>query len=243
MKQHHAKGHTHKHTSTAKHSGTKKHNPGKQHQGHGKKGPKTSPGPLVVAKHPKHQKARKLAEPPVRPGITPFASRGRLDGPGASLADWDACTAIALGASLRLAGWPVGDQDVLALHVAAGGGRDVGVSILAALDTAARVGLAGVRPRSWESVPAELIGAGAPVRGWEVRADRPAVTRSFRATGSHTVRHARPDQRNAVILGVELPGPHALAVDGGGVWSWGEWHPWECFGGAVAEEAWQVTWP
>lgn len=208
MKQHHAKGHTAKHTSTAKHSGTKKHNPGKHHQGHATKGPKTSPGPLVVAQHPKHPKARKLAV-------------------GTA---WPCCSAEALGASLRLAGWPVGDEDVLALHVAAGGSEDRGVPILAALQTAARCGLAGVRPRGFRPRPLlNAIGSGYPSPGRTPGTDGAAV----------------------LILGTDLPagwyspepGPHALVLDGPGVWSWGAWHPWGCFGGAEVDEVWRVVWP
>lgn len=273
MKHHAAKGHTHKHTSAHKHSGTKKHNPGKHHPGHGKKGPKTSPGPLVVAQHPKHPKARKLARVPAidqgdaQRGLLRLclASGGEAEPrqpPGASpcLADWDACTAIALGASLRLAGWPVTDEDVLALHVAAGGSRDTGVSILAGLQTAARDGLAGVRPRGFESVgaagahdhddrdftghPGELLDVTVPLGQQAAALSAPETVGPFFAADDQ-------GHMGSAILGAELPagwyspqpGPHALVLDGPGVWSWGEWHPWGCFPGAVVEECWRVVWP
>jgi hypothetical protein len=162
------------------------HHPAQQ-GGKGHHKPKVSGGPVVVPAHPKQARQKK---------------RGLAPGDG-----WECCSAEALGASLRLAGWPVGDGDVLALHLAAGGSRDTGVSILAALQTAARVGLAGTYPRGFDLIAPE---------------------------------GALNGQR--LILGTELPGPHALTVDGPGVWSWGEWHPWENFGDAVIEEAWLIEW-
>ena len=104
-----------------------------QHHGGGQgRKPAVSPGPLVVPTHP-HQPRKK--------------KRGLAVGEGVAC-----CSAEALAASLRLAGWPVGDGDVLALHEAAGGSQDAGVSILAVLETAARVGLAGVHLRGFEPV-------------------------------------------------------------------------------------------
>jgi hypothetical protein len=52
------------------------------------------------------------------------------------------------------------------------------------------------------------------------------------------------DDPAAVILGLELPGPHAVAVAPEGCWlSWGA-HYCPCeFPDAVIEEAWAVTWP
>jgi hypothetical protein len=183
VKQHHHP-HPGKHQGhTKKHTG--QHQPPPHRKGH--KGPAVTPGPLVVpVPSPQHHRKRGLALGEAVP----------------------CCSAEALAASLRLAGWPVGEADVLALHEAAGGSRDAGVSIEAALETAARVGLAGCRPRGFAPVTIDIRGP----RG------------------------------RGLILGADLPGPHALAVDGGGVWSWGEWHPWSCFAAAVAEEAWSVTW-
>lgn len=46
----------------------------------------------------------------------------------------------------------------------------------------------------------------------------------------------------ALILGVDLPGPHAVLATADGWWSWGELHcPCE-FPDAVIEEAWAVSW-
>jgi hypothetical protein len=44
-----------------------------------------------------------------------------------------------------------------------------------------------------------------------------------------------------VLLGVDTPGPHTIAVAPCGCWlSWGHaWEPWD----ATVEEAWEITWP
>jgi hypothetical protein len=211
-----AKGTTRKHAGTGKHHGTSKHHP-THHKHHAK----TASGghQTAVAKHPHHAKARTMplaqAESRVRPGITPFASRERLDGPGAwVLADVACCSAEAVAASLRLAGWPVGDEDILALHAAAGGSQDAGVTILAALEAACEFGLAGLRPIGFEEV---------------MPCDYPLLPQ--RATGA------------GLILGAELPGPHAVCADAETWWTWGEaWCPC-AFPDAVVEEAWSVRWP
>jgi hypothetical protein len=217
VKQHHHphpgkhQGHTKKHTK--KHTG--QHQPPPHRKGH--KGPAVTPGPLVVpVPSPQHHRKRGLALGEAVP----------------------CCSAEALAASLRLAGWPVGEADVLALHEAAGGSRDAGVSIEAALETAARVGLAGCRPRSFEPFDIEEVADGATTA----------------STTAHQLGYPDPllagdrshdhlwDRGCSLILGADLPGPHALTADDGGVWSWGEWHPWSCFAAAAAEEAWSVTW-
>ena len=46
-----------------------------------------------------------------------------------------------------------------------------------------------------------------------------------------------------LILGADLPGPHALCDDGTAWWSWGEPYDPAAFPGAVVEEAWEVWWP
>lgn len=60
------------------------------------------------------------------------------------------CSAEALAASLRLAGVPVGDEDVMALYEHTASGPDAGASVLATLEAASRFGLAAVRPVSFE---------------------------------------------------------------------------------------------
>lgn len=48
---------------------------------------------------------------------------------------------------------------------------------------------------------------------------------------------------SGLILGVDLPGPHAVLTTPGGWWSWGELYDPDQFPDAVIEEAWEVTWP
>jgi hypothetical protein len=47
----------------------------------------------------------------------------------------------------------------------------------------------------------------------------------------------------AVILGVDLPGDHAVVADSGRWWSWGTAWPLSAFPRAVTWEAWEVQWP
>jgi len=52
-----------------------------------------------------------------------------------------------------------------------------------------------------------------------------------------------PDGRR-LILGLDLPGPHAVCAGPDGAWwSWGEPYDPAGFPDAVIEEAWAVTWP
>jgi hypothetical protein len=114
------------------------------------------------------------------------------------------CAAEALAATLRLAGWPVGPSDVLALYGHTAGDPDAGAFIPAALEAAYAHGLAGVRPVSF-----------APVD---------------------------PGDPAASILGLDLPGPHAVAATPEGWWSWGSLHDPAGWLDAVIEEAWAVRW-
>lgn len=51
------------------------------------------------------------------------------------------------------------------------------------------------------------------------------------------------DQSLRLLLGVELPGPHALVAVGDGPWiSWGELYDPAAFPDAIIEEAWVVAW-
>lgn len=47
---------------------------------------------------------------------------------------------------------------------------------------------------------------------------------------------------SGLILGVDLPGPHAVLTVPGGWWSWGEPYDPATWPDAVVEEAWAVTW-
>lgn len=123
------------------------------------------------------------------------------------------CSAEALAASLRLTGVPVSDEDVLALYWRTADDEDAGASILATLEVAAEFGLAGVRPASFAA-----MGSDAGLRSRHL-VDTP---------------HDR-----ALILGVDLPGPHAVLATPDGWHSWGDlYDPWT----DDIEEAWEVTW-
>jgi hypothetical protein len=71
------------------------------------------------------------------------------------------CSAEAVAASLRLAGGPVTDSAVLALHRYAGGSGSAALTIEAALAAACEAGLGGVRPLNFSPVglddPAAVI--------------------------------------------------------------------------------------
>jgi len=123
VKQTAAKGVTAKHAGTAKHGQAKKHSPAQTLAW--QKAGAAARKAHRVAKHPAHAKPAALA----------------LAG------DVACCAAEALAASLRMAGHPVADADVLALYLAITGDPDAGAPIAATLEAAADVGLAGHRPR------------------------------------------------------------------------------------------------
>lgn len=124
------------------------------------------------------------------------------------------CAAEALAASLRLAGRRVGDCDVLALYRRTASDPDTGATVLATLQAAYEYGLAGYRPAGTWPVP---LGPTGP-------------------------RNPGPDY-TPLILGLELPGSHAvLAAPDGSWWSWGEQYDPGEWPDAVIEEAWAVTW-
>jgi hypothetical protein len=130
------------------------------------------------------------------------------------------CSAEALAASLRLAGWPVTDADVLALYRLTARDDDAGASILATLEAAAEYGLAGWRPVFEEVMPY------GPEHCW-------CSTESGQL---HRVTRA------GLVYGVDLPGPHAV-LDTGSEWiTWGQAWPARAFPDAVIEEAWTIEW-
>jgi hypothetical protein len=122
------------------------------------------------------------------------------------------CAAEAVAASLRLSGRTVSDADVLELYRRTASDPDTGATILATLEAACEFGLAGWRPNAWSQ-------AGAP------------IAQCLFDLGP------RP-----LILGVDLPGPHAVLDDGSGWWSWGELYDPAEWPDAVIEEAWALTW-
>ena len=136
------------------------------------------------------------------------------------------CSAEAIAASLRLAGARVSDDDVLELHWRAGGDEDTGVTILAALEAAMEWGLAGYRP---------TFSGGRPTLS-----DADALTCSNGKAFTYYRRSVRPPA--TLLLGLELPGPHAVLADAGRWWSWGKPYDPLTWPDARIEEAWAVTW-
>lgn len=123
------------------------------------------------------------------------------------------CSAEALAASLRLAGAAVSDADVLALYWRTADDEDAGASILATLEAAARFGLAGAQPASFAAMGADV--------------------------GLRSLRLVDTPHDRALILGISLPGPHAVLATADGWWSWGElYDPWT----DRIDEAWKVSW-
>jgi hypothetical protein len=130
------------------------------------------------------------------------------------------CAAEALAASLRLTGRPVSDADVLALYRHTADGPDAGATILATLEAAAEFGLSGHR----------------------LAAARHLACTEFQADGLTALCRELPLQGSALILGVDLPGPHTVLAAPDGWWSWGEPYDPACWPDAVIEEAWALTW-
>ena len=172
------------------------------------------------------------------------------------------CSAEALAASLRLAGVPVSDGDVLALYWRTADDEDAGASILATLEAVAEFGLAGVRG-TWAATPVRNRFF-VPFNFVSSRTDRamPVVSGAeqdpvilaapddhplYGQSGHAGVMPGAPRGEclpgHALILGVDLPGPHAVLATADGWRSWGELYDPAAFPDAVIEEAWEVTWP
>ncbi len=154
---------------------------------------------------------------------------------GLSLGEGVACCSVeALAASLRLAGAAVSDDDVLELHWRAGGGTDTGVSVLAALEAAQEFGLAGYR-LAW-------FGPGRPTAARVSRPGFQGMT-GCSASGRCPRSAARSGQLTSqLILGLELPGPHAVLAEPDHWWSWGKRYDPASFPHARIEQAWAVSW-
>jgi hypothetical protein len=126
------------------------------------------------------------------------------------------CSAEALAMSLRLAGAAVSDEDVLELYWRTAADADAGASILATLAAAAEFGLAAERPVRLPPFSAVAI--------------RPGSRQFYGAVQAPQL---------PLILGINLPGPHAVLATADGWWSWGElYEPWT----DDIDEAWEVTW-
>ena len=177
--------------------------------------------------HKHHKAAKHHAKPHKHKGTV---ARGLATG-----AEVASCAAEALAASLRLPGLSVSSADVLALHRAAGADDETGVPVLALLEAASEHGLAGVRPVSYSPV-IEFLDSG-------YRPDAPMLARTELAAGDVAGERLASARPVSLILGVELPGAHAVLATPEGWWSWGElWCPVCDFPDAVAEEAWLVRW-
>lgn len=108
-----------KHAGTTKHASTAKHTP------------------------TAHKKAAAAAKQTARrTALTAKAAKARA----LSLGEVSCCSADALAASLRLAGWPCGPADVLALYKLTADSPGAGASVVATLEAAYAHGLCGVRP-------------------------------------------------------------------------------------------------
>ena len=204
--------------STAKHSATRKH---ASHRRGSKHAPaKQHLGPPAAGMNPIHAVAKHPKHPKPR-RLTP-------DG------DVALCSARAVAESLRLAlGVIASDDDVLELYFRTADDPDEGASILATLHAAATYGLAGARLASYGSAGRDS-NPQTPISCLRDAGIGPAARRLI---------PVRPPALPGLILGTELPGPHAVTVAPDGCWvSWGQHYDPRAFPGAVIEEAWSVRW-
>lgn len=203
------KGHTSKHVHKAK----------KHHKAKGKHHPAHNPNPVpqfrVVPPHA-------VGKPAGHPKPRGFAVGDLLP----------ACALEAVAMSLRLAGQRVSDDDVAGLWELYGE--------LSIPDALAAFGQAGFRV---QSAPDEFV--------FDDLDDDLAVLHLGARVGEQLNRHDaaqfeplgglvvdRPSV-HALILGVDVPGPHAVLATADGWWSWGKlYDPWPC----RVEEAWAVSW-
>lgn len=141
---------------------------------------------------------------------------------GLSPGDISCCVMQALAASVRGEGFPVTDDDVVALHLRIAG-PDEYVTIGDGLEAAAQYGLAGVRPVIKSCASARLNDAVCEACGCEL-------------DGEGWCPWCQPP--GSLILGVTTPAPHAVCDDGAGWLSWGQrYEPW-----AEPDEMWAVSW-
>ncbi len=200
-------------THTTKHKGTSKHAATAKHKAHEEH--------LAHEAHEAHLAHEGKVHAVAKPAKPKKPAKARSLTPG----DVGCCAAEALAASLRLAGGFVADGDVLDLFWRAGGDPEAGTSILAALRAASGSGLAGYRP-----VFEEVMPSGSGQLDLYAHDPRLRVTRAGQLPAA------------GLILGLELPGPHAVLATADGWWSWGELHDPAEWPDAVVEEAWAVRW-
>lgn len=136
---------------------------------------------------------------------------------GLALSGVACCPAEAVAVAARLAGWPVTEADVLDLYARCADGPSSGFTIAAALTA----GISGCRPE---------FGALDAAQPWG------------RTAGCDPAALVDTPHDCALILGVDLPGPHAVTIGPDGTWwSWGKpfdpaWYP-----EMAVEEAWAVS--
>lgn len=191
-----------------------KHSRSKKHA-HGKA--KHNPGHHKTAHHHHHKgKVQTVALPPSHP-------RGLAVGDLLPV-----CAFESVAMSLRLAGQLVDDDEVAWLWELAGSPA-LGATIAAALDTTGEHGLAGFRPQ-WASLGRE---------GAHAQDHLPLPVTDYQAAPVDHLDNFLPGDFHGLILGVDLPGPHAVLATPDGWWSWGElWTPWT----TAVSEAWEVSW-
>jgi len=146
------------------------------------------------------------------------------------------CAAEALAASLRLAGVPVSDDDVLDLYWRTAPDADAGASILATLEAGADFGIGSIQPGRLDYRPLTAQEC------WRSLGRRPGteVLQPLAEVVADGVEFFGREEVHALILGVDLPGPHAVLATPDGWHSWGElYDPWT----GDIDEAWEVTWP
>jgi hypothetical protein len=212
------------------------------------------------AAHPRKPPAKK--PPPQRAGFVRTVQAGAKKAkkhPRRQLALGEGvacCSAQALAASLRLAGVPVSDDDVLALYWRTASDADAGASILATLEAASRFGLARVRPAEVHelNMPCRATQDHLQLRAFhggefqrldDVRValldgDAPDGAVPFKRDGGDVGRgDAAGILVHGLILGISDPAPHAVLATADGWHSWGGlYEPWT----DDIDEAWEVTW-
>jgi hypothetical protein len=210
--------------------------PGRGKAAHAKPAAKPKPVALKV-KQARHAAAVKASKTRAANARKAKAHPRRQLALGSAVA---CCSAEALAASLRLSGWPVSDEDVLALYWHTARDEHAGASIVATLEAAAEFGLAGVRPVSFEERP-PAVACGLPYRVTPRTTAPQLWGEDLNPTCAGQASAVLP--ASSLILGLALPAPHAV-LDTGSEWiSWGQ--PWRTseFPDVVLEEAWEVTWP
>jgi hypothetical protein len=201
--------------STAKHAGSHKHaGTSKHHPSKQPAGAKKAPARSV------HTKAKHPAHAKAR-----GAQRGTLEvlpPRSGAVAGPRQVPGVPL-----LAEWPCCAAEALGASLRVAGWPVAGADVLAL-----HVAAGGSQERAVPILAALEAAAGCGLAGVRLSRFAPVDLR-----GLHLF-------RAGLVLGVELPGAHAVTVASDGCWlSWGEHCDPADFPGAVVEEAWAVVWP